>query len=101
MEALAYERFDDSRAPRQVRASQPRFGPRRASLMKGIDIVMGKPTGSWSSTLDAAHRPVPVRLKDWKEVYEPFPAEELESPGRTVHGLWDPVLQQRLPARAT
>jgi glutamate synthase (NADPH) small chain len=24
-------------------------------------------------------RPVPVRLRDWKEVYEPFPAEDLET----------------------
>jgi glutamate synthase (NADPH/NADH) small chain len=24
-----------------------------------------------------AHRPVPVRLKDWKEVYEPFPGDAL------------------------
>jgi glutamate synthase (NADPH/NADH) small chain len=24
------------------------------------------------------HRPVPVRLRDWKEVYEDFPAEELQ-----------------------
>jgi glutamate synthase (NADPH/NADH) small chain len=26
-----------------------------------------------------ARRPVPVRLKDWKEVYEPFPADHLET----------------------
>ncbi|MFN0091152.1 MAG: glutamate synthase subunit beta [Acidimicrobiales bacterium] len=25
----------------------------------------------------AAYRPVPVRLRDWREVYEPFPAERL------------------------
>ncbi|MFK8022801.1 MAG: glutamate synthase subunit beta [Ilumatobacter sp.] len=39
---------------------------------------MGKPTGFLEfERNDASHRPVPVRLKDWKEVYEPFPAEEL------------------------
>ena len=26
-------------------------------------------------------RPVPVRLRDWKEVYEPFPAESARSKG--------------------
>lgn len=41
---------------------------------------MGKPTGFLEfDRSDASHRPVPVRLKDWKEVYEPFPAEELNN----------------------
>lgn len=39
---------------------------------------MGKPTGFLEFDRNTPeHRPVPVRLKDWKEVYEPFPAEEL------------------------
>lgn len=39
---------------------------------------MGKPTGFLEFGRNTPeHRPVPVRLKDWKEVYEPFPAEEL------------------------
>lgn len=39
---------------------------------------MGKPTGFLEfDRHNAHHRPVPVRLKDWKEVYEPFPADEL------------------------
>ena len=39
---------------------------------------MGKPTGFLEFGRNTpAHRPVPVRLKDWKEVYEPFPADEL------------------------
>ena len=39
---------------------------------------MGKPTGFLEfDRHNAHHRPVAVRLKDWKEVYEPFPAEEL------------------------
>ena len=39
---------------------------------------MGKPTGFLEFDRSTPeHRPVPVRIKDWKEVYEPFPAEEL------------------------
>ena len=44
-------------------------------------------------------RPVPVRLLDWKEVYEDFPTEAAQTAGRALHGLRHPVLQQRLPAR--
>lgn len=41
---------------------------------------MGKPTGFLEFDRNTPeHRPVPVRLKDWKEVYEPFPAEELNN----------------------
>ena len=39
---------------------------------------MGKPTGFLEfGRSTPEHRPVSVRIKDWKEVYEPFPAEEL------------------------
>ncbi len=39
---------------------------------------MGKPTGflEWSRATPA-RRPVPVRLRDWREVYEPFDRDEL------------------------
>lgn len=39
---------------------------------------MGKPTGflEWDRATPA-HRPVEVRLRDWKEVYEPFDRDEL------------------------
>ncbi|MGA1521278.1 MAG: glutamate synthase, partial [Ilumatobacteraceae bacterium] len=39
---------------------------------------MGEPTGflKWERTLPEM-RPVPVRLRDWREVYEDFPADEL------------------------
>ena len=39
---------------------------------------MGEPTGflHWSRRLPE-RRPVPVRLRDWREVYEPFDPEEL------------------------
>ncbi|MFM7127134.1 MAG: glutamate synthase subunit beta [Actinomycetota bacterium] len=39
---------------------------------------MGETTGflKWGRETPE-HRPVPVRLRDWKEVYEPFPADKL------------------------
>lgn len=39
---------------------------------------MGETTGflKWDRELPA-HRPVPVRLRDWREVYEPFPHDKL------------------------
>jgi glutamate synthase (NADPH/NADH) small chain len=39
---------------------------------------VGEPTGflKWERTLPEM-RPVPVRLRDWREVYEDFPADEL------------------------
>ncbi|MEZ5228954.1 MAG: glutamate synthase subunit beta [Acidimicrobiales bacterium] len=40
---------------------------------------MGDPTGFLKhGRVTPTRRPVPVRLKDWKEVYEPFPTEELQ-----------------------
>ncbi|MHB1534355.1 MAG: glutamate synthase subunit beta, partial [Acidimicrobiales bacterium] len=39
---------------------------------------MGKPTGFMEHGRELpTRRPVPVRLRDWREVYEPFPAERL------------------------
>jgi glutamate synthase (NADPH) small chain len=40
---------------------------------------MGEPTGflKWDRE-SPTRRSVPVRLRDWKEVYEPFPAEKLQ-----------------------
>jgi glutamate synthase (NADPH/NADH) small chain len=38
---------------------------------------MGKPTGFFEYARKLpARRPVPVRLRDWREVYEPFPEDE-------------------------
>ena len=40
---------------------------------------MGKPTGFLEAGRELPHRrPVPVRLRDWKEVYEPFPTDDLQ-----------------------
>ena len=40
---------------------------------------MGKPTGFLEAGRELPHRrPVPVRLRDWKEVYEPFPTDHLQ-----------------------
>ena len=43
-------------------------------------------------------RPVPLRLRDWKEVYEDFAHDTLRGAGRALHGLRHSVLPQRLPA---
>ncbi|MGH9293377.1 MAG: glutamate synthase, partial [Acidimicrobiales bacterium] len=41
---------------------------------------MGKPTGFLEAGRELApRRPVPVRLRDWKEVYEPFSREGLQT----------------------
>jgi glutamate synthase (NADPH/NADH) small chain len=41
---------------------------------------MGKPTGFLEFGRETpTRRPVPVRLRDWREVYEPFPAERLQT----------------------
>jgi glutamate synthase (NADPH/NADH) small chain len=40
---------------------------------------MGDPKGFMTHTRELpVRRPVPVRLRDWKEVYEPFPPEKLQ-----------------------
>jgi glutamate synthase (NADPH/NADH) small chain len=40
---------------------------------------MGKPTGFLEAGRELpGRRPVPVRLRDWREVYEPFPAGRLQ-----------------------
>ena len=41
---------------------------------------MGKPTGFLEAGRELpSRRPVPVRLRDWKEVYEPFQTERLQT----------------------
>ncbi len=41
---------------------------------------MGKPTGFMEAGRELPpRRSVPVRLRDWKEVYEPFPADRLQT----------------------
>jgi glutamate synthase (NADPH/NADH) small chain len=41
---------------------------------------MGEPTGFMKYERELPHRrPVPVRLRDWNEVYEPFPEENLQT----------------------
>ena len=60
---------------------------------------MGETTGflQWERQLPE-RRPVPVRLRDWKEVYEEFPADEV----RTQAGRWMIAASRsvtRLPTR--
>jgi glutamate synthase (NADPH) small chain len=41
---------------------------------------MGKPTGFLEAGRELpTRRPVPIRLRDWKEVYEPFPRDHLRT----------------------
>jgi glutamate synthase (NADPH/NADH) small chain len=41
---------------------------------------MGKPTGFLEHGREGpTRRPIPVRLRDWREVYEPFPTERLQA----------------------
>ena len=44
---------------------------------------------------------MPVRLRDWREVYEPFAPRQTQRPGGALHGLRHPLLPRGLPARAT
>ena len=43
-------------------------------------------------------RPVPLRILDWKEVYEDFDHSTLRVQAVALHGLRNSVLPQRLPA---
>ena len=45
-----------------------------------------------------ARRPIPLRLRDWHEVYEPFDDQDLRGPGGPLHGLRNPVLPSGLSA---
>ncbi len=43
---------------------------------------MGKPTGFMEFDRELPRRrPIPVRLRDWREVYEPFPSESVRQQG--------------------
>ena len=44
-----------------------------------------------------ARRPVPVRLRDWKEVYEPFPAEAAQRQGARCMDCGIPFCQEGCP----
>ncbi len=44
-----------------------------------------------------ARRPVPVRLRDWKEVYEPFPAEAAEHQGARCMDCGIPFCHEGCP----
>jgi glutamate synthase (NADPH/NADH) small chain len=44
-----------------------------------------------------ARRPVPVRLRDWREVYEPFPEEELETQASRCMDCGIPFCNQGCP----
>ncbi len=69
------------------------------AAVEGLRAHVGDITGFLKHGRELPNRrPVPVRLKDWKEVYEPFDRRAPAGPGQPLHGLRHPVLQQRLPA---
>jgi glutamate synthase (NADPH/NADH) small chain len=59
---------------------------------------MGKPTGfvEYERSLPP-RRPVPVRLRDWREVYEPFPEEEAQRQGARCMDCGIPFCHEGCP----
>jgi len=59
---------------------------------------MGKPTGfvEFGRTLPP-RRPVPVRLRDWREVYEPFPEDEVVRQGARCMDCGIPFCHEGCP----
>ncbi len=59
---------------------------------------MGKPTGFMEHGRELPkRRPVPVRLRDWREVYEPFPAEETQAQGARCMDCGIPFCHEGCP----
>jgi len=59
---------------------------------------MGEITGFLKYQRDLpARRPVPVRLRDWKEVYEPFPAEAAQTQGARCMDCGIPFCHEGCP----
>src|SRR5580658_3388528 len=59
---------------------------------------MGKPTGfmEYGRSLPR-RRPVPVRLRDWREVYEPFPPEATQEQGARCMDCGIPFCHEGCP----
>ena len=59
---------------------------------------MGKPTGFFEFDRQLPpRRPVPVRLRDWREVYEPFPEEEVARQGARCMDCGIPFCHEGCP----
>ncbi|MGD0380846.1 MAG: glutamate synthase subunit beta [Acidimicrobiales bacterium] len=59
---------------------------------------MGKPTGFFEfDRALPARRPVPVRLRDWREVYEPFPADDAVRQGARCMDCGIPFCHEGCP----
>ncbi len=59
---------------------------------------MGKPDGFLEHGRELPQRrPVPVRLRDWKEVYEPFPADHLQTQASRCMDCGIPFCNQGCP----
>ncbi len=77
-------------------------GPCRWTRPSWRRAAWASPPGSSSSPRRCRRAgPVPVRLRDWREVYEPFPEESARAAGGALHGLRHPLLPRGMPARAT
>ena len=56
------------------------------------------PPGSWSTDASCPRRrPMPVRLRDWREVYEPFPAEATRDQGARCMDCGIPFCHEGCP----
>ena len=70
----------------------------RNSSSRPWGIAVGKPTGFMELKRETPkRRPVPERLHDYREVYEPLPRREARRARRALHGLRHPVLPPGLP----
>ncbi|EQD38733.1 glutamate synthase subunit beta, partial [mine drainage metagenome] len=59
---------------------------------------MGKPTGFLEYGRELPRRrPVPVRLRDWREVYEPFPAQSANEQGARCMDCGVPFCHEGCP----
>ncbi len=59
---------------------------------------MGKPTGFLEFDRELPRRrPVPVRLRDWREIYEPFPAESAREQGARCMDCGIPFCHEGCP----
>ena len=76
--------------------------PAKTSTRRSWRPRMADPQGFLKHTQRETpqRRPVPLRLRDWKEVYEDFSHDALREQADALHGLRYPVLPQRLSARA-
>ena len=94
----AYQRVLDVRAKAAGGGPRPRRRPGVGADHGGLPWLTPRAFSRRASASCPRRRPVPVRIRDWKEVYEEQPRHRAPAPGRPLHGLRHPVLPQRLSA---